>query len=120
MYADTITDSMRVAIDETTRRRTIQQAFNEEHGITPQTIKKAIADPLVAIVEADYVEVPLDDEPGDEFPDPAEIPALVERLRKDMRRASAELEFERAAELRDRIQALERHRLGLAAEQRGG
>jgi excinuclease ABC subunit B len=120
MYADTITDSMRVALDETARRRTIQRAYNEEHGITPQTIKKAIADPLVAIVEADYVEVPLDDEPGEEWPEAAEIPALVERLRKDMRRASAELEFERAAELRDRIQALERHRLGLAAEARGG
>jgi excinuclease ABC subunit B len=120
MYADTVTDSMRVALDETARRRTIQERFNEEHGITPETIRKAIADPLVAIVEADYLEIPLDDEDGEDWPEPAEIPRLVERLRKDMRRASAELEFERAAELRDRIQALERHRLGLAAGAPGG
>ncbi len=116
MYADAITDSMRSAIDETTRRRAAQQRYNEEHGITPETIRKAIADPLVAIAEADYLEVPLAEEEGaEEFPPPEEIPAVVERVRKEMRQAAAALEFERAAELRDRLHALERHHLGLAA-----
>ncbi len=114
MYADTITDSMRTALDETSRRRTIQEGYNVEHGITPRTIIKAIGNSLVAIAEADYLEVPLDeDETRDDWPDVDDIPDLVERLRKEMRQASAALEFELAAELRDRIAALERHRLGL-------
>ncbi len=117
MYADVVTDSMRKAMDETARRRTIQGQYNEAHGITPTTIRKAISDPLVAVLDADYVELaPGEEVAGDDWPAPAEIPAMVERLRKDMRRASADLEFERAAELRDRIQALERHRLGLTAD----
>jgi excinuclease ABC subunit B len=115
MYADTITDSMRQALDETARRRAVQQRFNAEHDITPTTIRKAISDPLVAIAEADYLEVPLDETEFDEdWPDLAEIPALVDKLKKEMKQASAALEFERAAELRDRISALERHRLGLS------
>ena len=114
MYADTVTDSMRTALDETARRRTIQRAYNAEHGITPRTIIKAIGNPLVAIAEADSLEVPLDaDDGGEDWPDLADIPGVVDRLRKEMRQASAALEFERAAELRDRIAALERHRLGL-------
>ena len=117
MYADIITESMRRALDETARRRAVQQRYNEEHGITPRTIRKAIADSLVAIAEADYVEVPLGkDEGEEEWPALEEIPAVVERLRKEMRQASAALEFERAAELRDRIHALERRCLGLAVE----
>jgi excinuclease ABC subunit B len=115
MYADTMTDSMRMAIDETGRRRTVQRRYNEEHGITPTTIRKAIGNPLVAIAEADYLEVPLGDDEREDWPELEEIPAIVERLRKEMRVASAALDFERAAELRDRIQALERHRLGVAA-----
>ncbi len=115
MYADTTTDSMRQALDETARRRAVQQRFNAEHDITPTTIRKAISDPLVAIAEADYLEVPLDETELDEdWPDLAEIPALVDKLKKEMKQASAALEFERAAELRDRISALERHRLGLS------
>jgi excinuclease ABC subunit B len=117
MYADTVTESMRKAVDETERRRTVQRRYNEEHGITPQTIRKAIADPLVAIAEADYLEVPLAAaEGGEKWPPLEDIPAAVERLRKEMRQASAALEFEQAAELRDRIHALERHRLGLTVE----
>jgi excinuclease ABC subunit B len=116
MYADTITDSMRSAIDETARRRTVQQQYNQEHGIVPQTIRKAIGDPLVAIAEADYLDLdPSDDAAAEDWPEPAAIPAAMERLRKEMRQAAAALEFERAAELRDRLQALERHRLGLKA-----
>jgi excinuclease ABC subunit B len=121
MYADTITESMRIALDETARRRTVQQRYNEEHDITPRTIRKAIGDPLVAIADADYLEVPLAEEDDDqEWPAPEDIPAAVQRLRKEMRQAAAALEFERAAELRDRIGALERRRLGLTPERAEG
>ncbi|MEO6025277.1 MAG: excinuclease ABC subunit UvrB [Candidatus Binatia bacterium] len=114
MYADTITDSMKNAMDETARRRTIQRAYNEEHGIVPQTIRKAIAGPLVAIADADYLEgSELLPDPDDDWPDAGEIPATLDRLKKEMKRAATALEFERAAELRDRIHALERHALGL-------
>ena len=114
MYADAITDSMRNALDETARRRAVQRAYNAEHDITPRTIVKAIGDPLVAIAEADYVEVPLDeDDAPEEWPALEEIPRVVDRLRKEMKQASNALDFERAAELRDRIVALEQHRLGL-------
>jgi excinuclease ABC subunit B len=114
MYADVVTASMQTAIDETGRRRTIQRAYNEEHGIVPQTIRKAIGGPLVAIAEADYLESaePLLDADED-WPDPEDIPTTLDRLRKEMRRAATALEFERAAELRDRLGALERHQLGL-------
>ncbi len=116
MYADAITDSMRNALDETARRRAVQRAYNAEHDITPRTIVKAIGDPLVAIAEADYVEVPLDeDDAAEEWPALEEIPRVVDRLRKEMKQASNALDFERAAELRDRIVALERHRLGLVS-----
>src|SRR4029078_7017032 len=93
MYADAITDSMRQAIDETARRRTAQRRFNAEHGIVPRTIRKAIGDPLVAIAEADYLEVPLDETEIEDWPDLDEIPALVDRLKKEMKQASAALEF---------------------------
>ncbi|MCC6848471.1 MAG: excinuclease ABC subunit UvrB [Deltaproteobacteria bacterium] len=115
MYADTVTASMRTALDETARRRELQQRYNEAHGITPQTIRKAIAGPLVAIEDADYLEItePPGDGGGEDWPSPGEIPAAIDRLKKEMRRAATALEFERAAELRDRLRALERHRLGL-------
>jgi len=114
MYADHVTASMQSALDETARRRTIQRRYNEEHGIVPQTIRKAIGGPLVAIADADYLESaePLPDVDED-WPDPEEIPASLDHLRKEMRRAATALEFERAAELRDRVRALERHQLGL-------
>jgi excinuclease ABC subunit B len=114
MYADAVTDSMRKAIDETNRRRAIQQEYNQEHGITPQTIQKAISEPLAAVCEADYVTVPLTDEleEGDTI-DPAEVPARIAALRQEMREAAKQLEFERAAEIRDRIRTLETRALGL-------
>jgi excinuclease ABC subunit B len=119
MYADTVTVSMQNALDETDRRRTIQQRYNEDHGITPQTIRKAIGGPLVAIADADYLEgAELLPDPDENWPDPDEIPATLDRLRKEMRRAATALEFERAAELRDRVHALERHQLGLAEPSR--
>ena len=101
MYADTITDSMGVAIDETNRRRRIQQKYNEDHGITPTTIKKAVRD-LIAIskaVEADDRHFEKDPESMDE----RELKKLSKELEKKMRQAAAELNFEEAARLRDRM-----------------
>ena len=107
LYADGITGSMRAAMDETNRRREVQSAYNAEHGITPQTIQKAIGAPLIEASEADYVDVPLVADPAAAYVAPAEIPGRVAALRKQMREAAAELEFERAAELRDEIQRLQ-------------
>ena len=113
MYADRVTESMRRAIDETNRRRAVQKAFNEEHGITPQTVQKAISASLIEAAEADYVEVPTVEEEAGEYVPLHEIPGRVAALRKEMRQAAAELEFERAAELRDEIQRLQRMELEL-------
>src|SRR5438552_9708079 len=114
MYADAVTDSMRKAIDETNRRRAVQQEYNQRHGITPQTIQKAIAEPLAAVCEADYLTVPLVREtPEEEGLGPAEVAERVAALRREMREAAKRLEFERAAEIRDRIRALETRALGL-------
>jgi excinuclease ABC subunit B len=113
MYADRITESMRRAIDETNRRRAVQEAYNEEHGITPQTVRKAISASLIEVAEADYVEVPVVEEEAGEYVPLYEIPGRVAALRKEMRQAAADLEFERAAELRDEIQRLQRMELEL-------
>jgi excinuclease ABC subunit B len=113
MYADVMTDSMRQAIDETNRRRRIQVEYNAEHGITPQTISKAIHDPLLAVCETDYGDVPVVADEELPYVDPEEAPQLIGRLREEMKLAARELEFERAAELRDRIQALEARVLGI-------
>lgn len=101
MYADTITDSMRAAIDETNRRREIQQKYNEEHGITPQTIKKAVRD-LIAISKAASTS---DEEfrKDPESMDARELEKLAKELTRKMRQAAAELNFEEAAKLRDRM-----------------
>lgn len=101
MYADKITDSMRVAIDETNRRRQIQQTYNEEHGITPTTIKKAVRD-LIAISKA-VVENEEQFKKDPESMDEKELKKLVKELEKKMRQAAVELNFETAAKLRDRM-----------------
>ena len=101
MYADTITDSMRMAIDETTRRRQIQQAYNEAHGITPTTIKKAVRD-LIAISKA-VTDSDEDFKKDPESMDEKELKKLAKELEKKMRQAAAELNFEEAAKLRDRM-----------------
>ena len=101
MYADTITRSMQAAIDETNRRRKIQQAYNEAHGITPKTIEKAVRD-LISIskkIEADDVALKKDPESMS----PKEIKALISRTESEMRKAAADLDFERAAMLRDQL-----------------
>lgn len=103
LYADRITESMRRAIDETERRRKIQLEYNEKMGITPETVKSNIKDILSSIYEADYWTVPSVEEPSEEYaPDMDKI----EELEREMRRAAENLEFEKAAELRDRIKKL--------------
>ena len=101
MYADVITDSMRRAIDETQRRRQIQNKYNEEHGITPTTIKKAVRD-LIAISKA-ATESKADMEKDIESMSRKELEKLLKELSKQMHKAAAELDFEHAAQLRDRI-----------------
>ncbi len=106
MYADTTTRSMKKAIDETDRRRRLQDKFNKKHGITPATIKKSVQDILGSVYEADYYTVGVAEEPVGVYTID-EIPRKVKKLRKEMIAAAKELEFERAAELRDEIKKLE-------------
>ncbi|MDT7779653.1 MAG: excinuclease subunit, partial [Acidobacteriota bacterium] len=105
LYADRMTESMRRAIGETERRRALQEEYNREHGITPQTIIKAIESTLVTAYEADYFKVPLELDQIEDY-SPANIEATITRLQHEMRAAAKNLEFERAAELRDRIKYL--------------
>jgi excinuclease ABC subunit B len=112
LYADSITDSMRLAMDETNRRRSLQAAFNKKHGITPQTVIKSIGSPLVKIYEADYVDVPLAAEKEANY-GAKDLPRVIQKLKKEMKKAAEALEFERAAELRDRIRAIEEQEIGL-------
>jgi excinuclease ABC subunit B len=108
MYADGITDSMRRAIDETERRREVQERYNLENGIVPESIRKAIGSPLVEAYEADYTTVSLvDGVQGFGATSGKDVPRLAQELRLAMNEAAERLEFERAAELRDRLAALE-------------
>jgi excinuclease ABC subunit B len=116
MYADRVTDSMRVAIAETDRRRQAQAAYNVAHAITPASIVKQIDDVLSSVYERDYMAVP-EAEPAPGFRTQAELDAHVVELGRQMRDAAANLDFERAAELRDRAKALKRRELGLDASQ---
>ncbi len=107
MYADTVTDSMRTAIDETQRRRAIQEQYNQEHGITPQTIKKAVRE-LISISKAiAKEEQKLEKDP--ESMSREELEKLVADVQKQMKKAASELDFETAAELRDRMIELKKH-----------
>jgi len=111
LYADRETGAIRTTLAETNRRREIQGNFNREHGITPETVVKRISSLRDSIWEGDYVTVPKRKErPEPEIPT-HELPALLEGLRREMGEAAGDLEFERAAELRDRIRALESERL---------
>jgi excinuclease ABC subunit B len=112
-YADVMTDSMRRAMTETGRRRQRQLAYNAEHGITPETIKKGFQDVLASIYERDYYTVPAQGAAGQDAVPREQIPGLVAQLDKEMRAAAKRLEFEKAAGLRDRITVLERRRLGI-------
>jgi excinuclease ABC subunit B len=105
MYADRITDAMRYAIHETERRRARQLEYNTEHSITPQTVRKAVLEMDPSTGAADYVVIPILRQ-GESSDDPAEIPARIEELRSEMLLAAEELEFEKAAELRDQVEQL--------------
>lgn len=101
MYADTITDSMRRAMEETQRRRTVQMKYNEEHGITPQTIKKAVRDLISISKKVAVEEMRMEKDP--ESMSRAELEKLIKDISKQMKKAAAELNFEAAAELRDKM-----------------
>jgi len=115
MYADTVTDSMRIAIEETERRRVVQESFNREHGIKPETIIKAIDDPLVRMADADYAPLPAVAEEPTPYRSGGDLRKEIARLRKEMRVAADRLDFEKAAELRDRARVLETQELGVDA-----
>ncbi len=117
LYADSVTDSMRRALDETGRRRERQKAYNAEHGITPQTVRRNISDLGMAVVEADWVTVPLAAE-GAEYR-PEQLPEIVAALEQEMKEAAEALDFEKAAQLRDRILALKDLQLGLPPKAAG-
>jgi excinuclease ABC subunit B len=107
LYADVITDSMQRALDETKRRRVIQEAYNQEHGITPQTIKKSIDATLIAVAESDYMDIPLEEETESEVEmTPEQRLQLITELEKRMREAAKNFEFEKAAQFRDRVKDL--------------
>ena len=107
MYADTVTGSIQKAIDETNRRRKLQAEYNKKNGITPETIKSSIKDVLSSIYEADYYTVPVVAEKKEEYIPPHELPNIIKALRKEMQEAAKKMDFEKAAELRDRIRELE-------------
>jgi excinuclease ABC subunit B len=113
MYADKITESMQQAIDETNRRRTIQQEYNQLHGITPASIVKAIDDVMSSVYERDYVAVPLVRDEREVFRSQHELDARVRQLEGEMKDAARNLDFEKAATLRDRVRALKTRDLGL-------
>ncbi len=106
MYADTITRSIQACLDETGRRRAIQDRYNRENGITPESIKKAIHNILGSIYEADYVSVPLISEAKADYASEEELPVMIAGLKKEMKAAAGDLDFEKAAALRDQIKEL--------------
>ena len=114
MYADTVTNSMRIALSETERRRKLQEAYNTEHGITPASIVKAIDDGSLSIYQHDY-STPTVMEDRETYLSPDEIESRIEELQAQMRQAAANLDFERAATIRDRIKSLKGRELGLVA-----
>jgi excinuclease ABC subunit B len=112
LYADTMTDSMRQAIGETSRRRAKQEAYNREHNITPQSIIKSVDMQLARIVEADYVTVPVEETIVGEIATEEQLLQAIAQLENQMREAAKNFEFERAAALRDKIRALKQRDLG--------
>ena len=113
LYADRMTDSMKRAMEETQRRRAIQEIFNRENGITPQTIIKPIEATLITASEADYFKVPTEVDQIEDY-SPQNIEATIARLEVEMRGAAKRFEFEKAAELRDRIKVLRERELQLS------
>jgi excinuclease ABC subunit B len=123
MYADTITASMKSAIAETERRRALQAAYNTEHGITPESVVRQIDDVLSSVYERDYASAPKAENDRQPFRTQAELDAEIARLEKEMKAAAANLDFERAASIRDMLKRLRSRELGLhptAPSPRGG
>jgi excinuclease ABC subunit B len=112
LYADRMTDSMRQAIGETSRRRAIQETYNRDHNITPQSIIKSVDMQLARIIEADYLTVPADEPAIGEITSEAQMVQAIAQLEKQMREAAKNFEFERAAGIRDRVRALKQRDLG--------
>jgi excinuclease ABC subunit B len=106
LYADVMTDSIRRALDETDRRRTVQRAHNEEHGITPTSISRSLEMSLVHILKAEYADLTSQDESLPEFNTQQELDAYICKMESDMREAAKKFEFEKAAKLRDNIKDL--------------
>jgi excinuclease ABC subunit B len=119
MYADTVTDSMRTCIHETERRRAIQEAYNQEHGITPQSIIKQIDDVMSSVYERDYMTPAVLRDGTERFKTQAELDAHIALLQEQMRSAAANLDFEKAASLRDDIKRLRNPELGFPRTVRG-
>jgi len=117
MYADTMTESMKSAIAETDRRRALQAAYNEEHGITPESVVRAIEDVMSSVYERDYVTPPARE--AQMFRTQAELDAEILRLEREMKSAAANLDFERAATIRDTLKSLRTRELGLTSLQAG-
>ena len=114
LYADKVTDSMRMAMDETNRRRSLQEAYNREHDITPESIVKNIGELLSSVYEHDYAAIPeVAEEPEERYRSLEEITAEVKALEKQMREAAKALEFEKAAQIRDRVKVLRAREVGL-------
>ena len=113
MYADSVTGSMREAIAETERRRVVQQAYNEEHGITPESVKRGMKDLLDSVPERDYYTVDVPEETLPTWESPEALQRHIGELEASMKEAARRLDFERAAELRDRIKALKKVELGV-------
>jgi excinuclease ABC subunit B len=116
MYADTETNSIRACLDVTRRRRKIQGRYNEEHGITPESIKSEIHNILGSVYEADYVTVQTVSEEQAAYSSERELPAMIRKLKEEMKQAASELEFEKAAGLRDRIRELTKLMLEMGGE----
>ncbi|MBI2678672.1 MAG: excinuclease ABC subunit UvrB [Candidatus Koribacter versatilis] len=106
LYADRMTDSMKKALDETDRRRAIQRAYNQEHGITPESIVRPVEMSLAAIIEADYVDISSADDGLPEFKSQEELDAYIVKLEVEMREAAKRFDFEKAAKLRDLVRDL--------------
>ena len=114
-YGDAITDSMRLAIDETARRRKIQADYNAAHNITPESIQKSIGTLEYQMAEADYLTIPVAAEGETSYERPQELEVTIRKLEEDMKAAAKLLEFEKAAQLRDRIKALKLKELEVGA-----
>ena len=111
MYADHVTESMAVTIQETERRRELQRAYNDAHGITPESIKSSIRELLQTVYERDYYTVPVEESSAETFESPAALQARIAELETRMKEAAKRLDFEQAAELRDRLKSLRKQQI---------